>query len=621
MDEKKIVILGGGYAGTFAGKLLHKKFKKDDSVSITLIDKKPYHTLMTELHEVAGNRTDEDSVKVDLKKIFAKRKVDVVLDKITGIDFEKQTLSSADETYAYDYLIVGVGAEPCCFGIEGVKEHAFMLWSYEDAIRIKEHIRNMFHLASQEKDPEKRKALLTFVVVGAGFTGIEMIGELADWKRPLCKEFNIDISEVRLIVMDALDSILPTFPENLANKAARKLNRMGVEILLDSPLSGVTTESLSIGDLVIPSHTVIWAAGIQSNEFVSKLGVTVGRRGRAQVNEYMQSVDHSNVYFVGDNSYFEEEGVPVLQVVEAAHQTAENAVHNIWAEITGKEKEPFKSNIRGFMVSVGSRYGVANLGAKNPTALSGWVAMFIKHMINVVYLFTISGFNRVWTYAMHEFFHIKDRRSFVGGHFSKASPNFWLVPLRVFLGVMWLIEGLNKLPKIIANPNNIFLIPQPVIDGVSSASGAAVEATSSATPAAVEGAAEAVEQLVALPVPEFIEKIVAKSMEMFFYTPDGGFTTLATVFQTGMVIAEIVVGLMLIGGLFTAFGSILSIAMCLMIWSSGMAPMEILWFGFAAIATIGGSGSTFGLDYYILPWLKKQWKKIGFVKKGYLYID
>lgn len=612
MDEKRIVILGGGYAGTFAGKLLHKKFKKDDSVSITLIDKKPYHTLMTELHEVAGNRTQEDSVKVDLKKIFAKRKVDVVLDEITKIDFDKQTLSSKDETYGYDYLIVGAGAEPCYFGIDGVKENAFSLWSFEDAVRIKEHIRKMFHLASQERDSEKRKALLTFVVVGAGFTGIEMIGELAEWKRPLSKEYNIDLSEVRLIVMDALGSVLPTFPEHLTDKASRKLNRMGVEILLNSPLSSVSSDNLKIGDLQIPTHTVIWAAGIQNNEFVSKLGLSVGPRGRAKVNEYMQSVDHSNVYFVGDNSYFEEDGKAVLQVVEAAHQTSENAVHNIWAEITGKEKEPFKSNIRGFMVSVGSRYGVANLGAKNPTALSGWIAMFVKHMINMLYLFTISGFNRVWTYAMHEFFHIKDRRSFVGGHFSKASPNFWLVPLRLYLGVMWVIEGFNKLPRILKDPNDIFLIPKPVMDGVTTAS-----------PPWTEGGAveEVVAEVVALPVPEFIEKIVGKSMEMFFYTPEGGFTTLATIFQTGMVIAEIVVGLMLIGGLFTAFGSILSIFMCIMIWSSGMAPVEILWFGFSAIALIGGSGSTFGLDYYVLPWLKKLWKKIGFVKKGYLYID
>ncbi|PKM52536.1 MAG: 6-phosphogluconate dehydrogenase [Firmicutes bacterium HGW-Firmicutes-7] len=611
MNEKRIVILGGGYAGTFAGKLLHKKFKKEDSISITLIDKKPYHTLMTELHEVAGSRTEEDSIKIDLKKIFAKRKVDVVLDEIINIDFDNKVISSKDETYEYDYLIVGAGGEPCYYGIEGVKENAFSLWSFEDAIRIREHIRNMFRLASQEKNIEKRKELLTFVVVGAGFTGVEMIGELGEWRRELCEEYNIDCSEVRLIIIDALDRILPTFPESLANKALRKLKRLKVEVLLNSPLSCVSPVGLKIGsDTEISSQTVIWAAGVQSSEFVSKLGVAVGPRGRAKVNEYMQSVDHESVYFIGDNSYFEEDGVGVPQIVEAAHQTAETAVHNIYADINGKEKEAFKSNIRGFMVSVGSRYGVANLGAKNPMALSGWIAMFVKHMVNMLYLFTITGFNRVWTYAMHEFFHVKGKRSFVGGHFAKASPNFWLIPLRLFLGVMWIIEGINKLPRVLKNPNDIFLIPQPVIDGATAAS------------ADWEGAAEeAVAQVIALPVPEFIEKIVAQSMEMFFYTPDGGFTALATIFQTGMVIGEIVVGLMLLGGLFTAFGSVLSILMCLMIWSSGMAPQEILWFGFAAIALIGGSGSTFGLDYYVLPWLKGKWKKIGIVKKWYLYID
>lgn len=615
MEGKKIVILGGGYAGTYAGKLLHKKFKKDDAVSITLIDKKPYHTLMTELHEVAGSRTEEDAVKVDLKKIFAKRKVDVVLDEITNIDFENNTISSEKESYKYDYLILGAGAEPCYYGIEGVKEHSFSLWSFEDAVIIREHIRNMFRLASKENNIEKRKEFLSFVVAGAGFTGVEMIGELGDWCPILCEEYNIDANEVSLYLIDALPTIMPSFPEKLINKTLKRLAKMGVNVLLDSMISSLTENKLNYnGEKSIPTRTVIWCAGVQNNQFVKGLGLTEGPRGRAKVNEFMQSLDHDNVYIVGDNTYFESDGEGIPQVVEAAHQTAECAVQNIYADIRNEEKEPFKLNIRGYMVSIGSKYGVANVGAKNPAALSGWLAMFVKHMINMVYLFTISGFNRVWAYAMHEFFHIKDRRSFVGGYFSKASPNFWLVPLRMFVGVMWLIEGLNKLPSVLKDPSNIFLIPAPVIDGVSAATG--VDGTSAAS-AVAEGAAE----IVALPVPGFIESIVSKTMEIFFYTPDGGYTGLATVFQTGLVLAEVVVGLMLIGGLFSALGSILSVMMCLMIWSSGMAPQEMLWFIFSSIALIGGSGSTFGLDYYVLPWLKKKWKKLGFVKKGYLYID
>jgi len=230
---------------------------------------------------------------------------------------------------------------------------------------------------------------------------------------------------------------------------------------------------------------------------------------------------------------------------------------------------------------------------------------------------------------MHEFFHIKDKRSFVGGHFSKASPNFWLVPLRIFVGYKWLVEGLEKLEKIIEDPSKIFLIPAPpAIDGTTAATAAAqvtekvVEATTSASTAVAGGATEVVSQWgVALPVPGFIENIVKWSMDSFFYNGEGGFTFLAKLFQTGMVIGEIVVGLLLIAGLFTALASIISLAMGMMIWSSGMAPTEMLWYMGAAIALIGGSGSTFGLDYYVLPVLKKWWKNVGFVKKSYLYVD
>jgi NADH dehydrogenase len=227
-------------------------------------------------------------------------------------------------------------------------------------------------------------------------------------------------------------------------------------------------------------------------------------------------------------------------------------------------------------------------------------------MINMVYLFKIVGFNRVWTYMIHEFFHIKGRRSFVGGYFSKRSPNFWLMPLRMFVGVSWIISGLDKLPKILKNPSNIFLIPTPY-DAASSAS--------------VQAGASTSEK--ALWVPHFVEKLVNKVMDLLFYT-DGKspkFNGLASVFQAGMVVAEIIVGVLLVIGLFSAIASIVSILMCIMIYSSSMASNEILWFGFASIALIAGSGSTFGCDYYVLPWLKKRWKRLGFVRKGYLYTD
>lgn len=624
---KKIVLLGGGYGGVHAAKGLAKKFKKNNDVEITLIDRNPYHTLLTELHEVAANRTPEDSVKIDLKKIFAGLKVNVVLDEITNIDFEGQKLVSEHAVYDYDYLVIGTGCKPTFFGIPGAEENAFTLWSFEDAVRLKEQIRHSFREAAKEHDPAVRKSKLSFVVVGAGFTGVELVGEMAEFRDELCKEFYIDKSEVRLVVADMAPKILPILPDKLIAKSEKHLRKVGVEIITGAKITGVGKDRVILGEgNEIIANTIVWTAGVEGSDLVGSLDVQQQGRKRIVTNDKLQSVDHANVYVIGDNIFFIPEGEtrPVPQMVENAEQAAAVAAHNLHAEITGGQKKSYKPAFHGTMVCIGSRYGVANVGLPNKLfQMSGFFAMAAKHFMNMFYLFTVAGFNKVWTYMMHEFFHVDNRRSFLGGHFSKRSPNFWLFPLRIYLGFMWLSEGWAKLQKIIDDPNRIFLIPPaPMADATTAASQAVnevvqtVDAQTAAS--AVETAKTAVE---ALPVPGFISSMVSGFMDMFFYTSDGGYTGLASVFQVGMVAAEIVFGLMLIAGLFTAVASIGTIAMGIMIWTSGMAPYEMLWYITAAIATIGGSGSTLGLDYYVLPWLKKHWKKVPFVKRWYLYTD
>ena len=612
-DKKRIVVLGGGYGGVLTAKDLAKKFKKDTIVEITLIDRKPYHTLLTELHEVAAGRVSEDSIRIDLKKIFAKRKVEVVLDEITELDFKNNVLKSGSNKYEYDYLVIGTGCQPTYFGTKGAEEYARKLWSYEDAVELKEHILKMFRKAVKETDKQKRQNMLSFVVVGGGFTGVEMIGELAEWKERLCEDFYIDKEEVKLYVVDALPKILPNLPDKLIEKAKKRLTKLDVQIITGSGITEVTEHSVTMGDNgTINADTVIWAAGVEGSDIVGKMDIEQKGRKRIVTNDKLQSQQYENVYIVGDNIFFIPEGEerPIPQMVENAEQSAPIIAHNIHSDIKGsKEKKSYKPSFHGVMVCIGGKYGVANVGAGTKFfGLSGFFALFVKHFINLVYFIQVAGFNKAWSYLMHEIFHVKDNRSLVGGYFSKASPNFWLVPLRMFVGYMWLSEGLAKLPKILADPTKIFLIPAPLVDGATAAT------------EAVEGAAEAV-AWVPLPVPEFIEKIVKWSMDTFFYTGDGGYTGLATVFQTGMVLAEIVVGLLLIVGLFSAIASLTSIAMGMMIWTSGMAPTEMLWYLAAGVALIGGSGSTFGMDYYVLPVLKKYWKKIGWVKKSYLYVD
>lgn len=607
---KQIIVLGGGYGGVLTAKKLAKRLRKQKDVRITLIDKKPYHTLLTELHEVAANRVEEDNIKVDFRKVFGGfRNVDVVLDDIGEIDFEGRTLKGDNHTYRYDYLVIGTGSKPTFFDIPGADEHAFTLWSYEDAVVLKEHTLKMFREAAKERNKDKRKEMLTFVVVGGGFTGVEMAGELAEYAETLCDAFHVDPSEVTLHLADMMPSILGLLPEPLIRKAEKRLRKLGVIISTGCPITEVSAACVTVGGKAIRSKTVIWTAGVEGSDLVGNLDVEQQGRKRILTNEKLQVPAHSNVYVVGDNIFYIPEGcqAPVPQMVENAENAAPVIAYNIIADLQNKPLKSYQPTFHGTMVSIGSRYGVANVGTpKRMFKLSGFLAMFVKHFINMWYLLQVCGFNKIWHYFLNEFIHVRHNRSFVGGHLAKRSPNFWLVPLRIFVGAMWFKEGWTKLLQIMEDPNRIFLIPAKAVDGTSGASQAA------------EGAAEAVQ---ALPVPAFMQSIVNGSMELMFYNADGGFTAMAAVFQTGMVLAELLIGILLIAGLFTAPAALASIAVGAMVWVSGMAAKEMLWYIFAGIALIGGAGSTLGLDYYAYPKLKKAWKKLRFVKRWYLYTD
>jgi NADH dehydrogenase len=606
---KQIVVLGGGYGGVLTAKKLGKLLKKQD-VRITLIDRNPYHTLLTELHEVAAGRADEDAIKVDLKKVFAGFKnVDVVQDEISHIDFDSRKLQGSAKAYSYDYLVIGTGSKPTYFGIPGAEEHAFSLWSFDDAVDLKEQILHMFRQSVKERDAAKRKEMLTFVVVGAGFTGVEMVGELAEYVQDLCREHHIDRSEVSLHIVDMVDKILPILPDSLIKKAERRLRKLGVNILTRMKITAVTENGVEIGNRKIASKTIIWTAGIEGSDLAGSLDVEQQGHQRILTNDKLQVPEHPEVYVVGDNIFYIPEGAssPVPQMVENAENAAPLIAHNIASEFSGKEKKTYKPVFHGMMVSIGSRYGVANVGLpKMMFKLSGFFAMLSKHAINMLYLCQVLGFNKVYSYLLHEVFHVKHRRSFVGGHFAKRSPNFWLVPLRIFTGYMWCSEGWDKLQKLIDAPSKIFLIPAPPVP-------AGTDATAAASQAA--------EGVTALPVWGWVHKIVDWSMNLFFYNGSGGYTALAKWFQFGMVGAELIFGALLIVGLFTAPAAIITFAMGMMIWVSGMAPTEMRWYLVAAIALIGGSGSTFGLDYYVYPWLKRVARHIPFIKRYYLYTD
>lgn len=681
---KKIVIVGAGYSGILTAKKLAKKFKNNSDVSITIIDKNPFHTMLTELHEVAANRVDEDSIKISLHKVFAGRKVQVKLDTVTSIDFDKKNVVGTVESYDYDYLVLCAGSKPTYFGTAGAEEFTFKLWSYEDAVLLKDHIHNMFRKASKETDPEERKKLLTFYIVGAGFTGAEMAGELAEYAPILCENFEIDRKEVTICDVDVLSRTIPNLPEKLSEKVERRMKKMGIRVMLNTGVVKVGKDFVEtkVGDVITRegTYTVIWAAGIEGADVTADAGKKLqsGGRGRIALDPYLRSLDDESVYVVGDNMLYTPEGEerPVPQIVENCEHSADTAAHNLECAITGKgQMEKYKPSFHGFMVCIGGRYGVARVGLPNMMFnLPSWLAMFSKHFINIVYFVQVLGWNKVFSYIRHEFFTIRNCRSFVGGHFSNRTPSFLLVPLRVWLGAVWLFEGIMKItegwmtsPKLTGFFGGAQTWYDTIVNG---AGGATSDATSQATGAAAEtatkvvqavadaasaatgtGAAEGAAQtgnaathlgtvifnfdflglfqaifvsgkaLADSTLQDLAFRLNVPLMNWFVNTFILPYDGVQLGMQIFIVIAEILIGLALIGGLFTFPAAGFSLILQFMFVTTTGLYLGTFWMIFAGIAVLIGAGRTLGLDYYAMPALKKGWKKIPVVRKSYLYHD
>lgn len=633
MNKKKIVVLGGGYAGVHAAKTLNKAFKKrQDKVEVTLIDKKHHHILLTELHEVAGARVSEDSVKISFDRIFAGKKVNVVQDTIVEIDFKKQQLIGQRAKYGYDELIIGTGATTADFNIPGVKEHAFYLWSLEEAIKIRCHIEETVRLAALEADEKKRKQMLTFVVAGGGFTGVEMVGELLEYLPILCKTNKIDYEkEVQLILCEGLGTILNMLPEKPMKKAWEYMKKKGVKIMVNNLITNVTADGFTTRQGAdIKTKTLIWTCGIRGTEFGEKLKITDGKIGRKLVNEYMQTPDYENVYVVGDGMWFLENNRAVPQIVEAAEQTAKTAARSIIYKVKtelglkAKEPVPFKSNFHGFMVSIGGRYAVSHTAG---ISLSGFFAMALKHLVNVYYQSGVCGINGAWAYLKHEIFNIKNNRSLIGGLAANKVPAYWITFLRMFLGVMWLIEGGGKIADGWLTDTTGSKVYWGSADGVAGATGAVTEAVASATTAATQAVASATQAVADTvsgatgEVAQFAPPLLKEPLAIYTWINETFVAQAPYFFQVVIVLVEVAIGLMFIGGFLTFPAAIVSLGLSIMFLIGALAGKEILWYMAVSIVMLGGAGKAFGLDYWVMPWLKKIWNMTPLAKKTYLYLD
>jgi NADH dehydrogenase len=565
MHKTEIVILGGGYAGIAAAKKLHKNFRKNPEVSITLVDQNPFHGLITELHEVAGYRIEEDGVKIPLKHILQYTKVKLVIDKIEKVELENNKVILQNGELSYDYLIVAVGSEASAFNIPGVKEYSFPLWSIKDAVKIRDHIIHMFESAQAEKDSTKRQELLTFVVGGGGFTGVEMMGELVQWTKSLAREYKINPQEIRLIVVEALPTICHSLTEPSAKKIHKFLEKKGVEILIDSPITKATPNSIILNEQEeIKTRTLIWASGIQANRLVKKTGLKLAKRNRIEVNQYLQAADHSQVYAIGDNAYsIDEKGRGVPPFVEAALQTAEVAAYNITNDINGiKEYKEFTPAFHGIMVSLGSVYAVADI---MKIRMSWIFATAMKHLVNLHYIFGVGGIESCIEYLQHHFLPKARRKplylEILVDHFNAKSRSYWLAITRIALGFVWLASALDKISQGWLSAGDKLV------------SGATLQLIGPNTPAFYAW---------------FVENIIYSNPLLF---------------QTLITLTELFVGITFLSGAFTFLGALAGVFMNINFMLSGTGELYLL---LAHIPMLGGAGRAFGLDHYLMPYLMNK---------------
>lgn len=623
MPEKNIVLIGAGYAGVHAAKKLAKKYKKDKDVTITLIDRHSYHTMMTELHEVAAARVEATAVQYDLRRLFNRTKVNLVTDNVTNVDHDQKIVTTENGSYPYDYLILGMGGEPNDFGTPGVAEHGFTLWSWEDALKLRQHIEDTVIAAARVQDVEKRKAMLSFVVCGSGFTGIEMVGELLEWKDRLAKDNKIDPKEIQLTVVEAVPTILNMLERRDADKAERYMVKKGIKILKSAPIVEVKDDRIILkSGEEVPTHTLIWTAGVRANSDTKEYGMESARAGRLKVNEYMEADGLKEVYVVGDLAYFEEsEGKPTPQIVEAAEQTGTTAAKSIISEISGTEKEPYNGKYHGVMVSIGAKYGVAHLGGMH---LSGWFAIFMKHIVNLYYFFGIRSGYYMWQYIMHEFFHIKDRRNIFRGWSSRYGNVIWVLPLRIYLAWFWISEALAKIYGEGTWGKISFSHLGRLFNGIGKDSW--LTSTTSKMPfdwlqtAADSGASQAAsktsEATTGTPVFEHMPGWFKWIMELMVPNVD-----MAVFMQKVVPFIELAIGLAILAGLFTWLASVGSIGFLVVFTFSAMLVWDKFWALPASIAMLNGAGRTFGLDFWVVPWIQKHLGKWWYGKPKSIYRD
>ncbi|KHM52951.1 pyridine nucleotide-disulfide oxidoreductase [Anaerovibrio lipolyticus] len=384
MTEKipHVVIVGAGFGGVAAMKAL-----KNVNVKITWVDRTNYHLFQPLLYQLSTAVLSTDDISFPVRAMFRKRKnMDLFMAKATGIDGKNKILHTNHGDISYDYLIVAAGATNNFFGMENVEKYSYGMKTIQEALHIRNHALHMFERANKQEDSEEeRRKMLTFVCVGGGPTGVEEAGALAELVAVQKLDYpNLNFDEVSIKLIEATDRVLPMMPDNLQKYTLDVLKKKGVEVMLNTQVADCSEDGLTLKDgTFIPSRTVIWAAGVRAHDLASTIGAECDRAGRVIVEKTLQVPGYPEIFAIGDNAHFLQDGRPLPTVAPVANQEARAAADNIVRMIKGEKLQEFVYKDYGSMATIGRCEAVVSWGFLKIGGFFAWVIWMFLHLMRL----------------------------------------------------------------------------------------------------------------------------------------------------------------------------------------------------------------------------------------------
>jgi NADH dehydrogenase len=376
------VIVGGGFGGLYCAKRL-----KRAPVRITLVDERNFHVFQPLLYQVATASLSPADIASPIRAVLRdQRNTEVWLGVAVDVDTAGRRVLLADGVLPYDYLVLATGATHAYFGHPEWAEVAPGLKTIDDALEMRRRFLIAFEAAEREADAAARRRLLTFAIVGAGPTGVELAGAMAEIAREVIpKDFRaIDTKTARVLLLEGSPRVLPAYPPDLSEKAKRQLEHLGVDVRTDALVTQVDHEGVRIGDELIPAGNVFWAAGVAASPLGARLGVPLDRAGRVMVEPDCSIPGHPEVFVIGDLAHHEHQGTQVPGVAQGAIQSGRHAARMILRDLAGERREPFRYRDKGNLATIGRAAAVAEIFGFKVWGFFAWLVWVFLHIAYLI---------------------------------------------------------------------------------------------------------------------------------------------------------------------------------------------------------------------------------------------